>query len=75
MAGQRHLSGPGGRTDRAGGEKHQRVRSDGVESHGPRVKRQHTQRAEDRVSQEDSKERSVTETNRADSADGKATVV
>ena len=75
MAGQRHLSGPGGRTDRAGGEKHQRVRSDSFKSHEPRGKRQHTKRTEERISQEESKERSVTETNIGDSADGKATVV
>lgn len=75
MAGQRHLSGPAGRTDRAVGEEHQRVRSDRLKSHEPRVKRQHTERGEERISQEESKERSVTETNTADSADGKATVV
>lgn len=75
MAGQRHLSGPDGRTDRAGSEKHHKVRSDRLKSHEPRVKRQHIKRGEERISQEESKERSVTGTNIADSADGKATVV
>ena len=75
MAGQRHLSGPAGRTDRAASEKHHKVKSDRLKSHEPRVKTQHTKGGQEEISQEESKERSVTETNTADFADGKATVV